>query len=904
MRHCEYGFATIILSYFDIPMSNAGKAIFLSYASQDADAARRICDVLRAAGLEVWFDQSELRGGDAWDASIRKQIKECALFVPIVSANTNAREEGYFRLEWKLAVDRSHLMADNKAFFVPVILGDVPEPTALVPDKFRERQWSRLNNDGAINAFAERVKQLLAITVVPAGPTIPARAPATENKLNEPPILPAPASAISDRSAAAPRPRRRTLALASVGAALIAAALFAGWTLIEQNRKDAFVTAALPKIEIMAREGKYVPAFKLAREVELQGGGQSLTPEVWERFARTISITSQPDNARVAFRPFGNDDDWITMGATPLEKVRIPRGPLVWKAQRTGHISAEQVFTAAPAATLSLALMAESAADKDMILVSGADVRLWVMVGVQLTNIVPIAPFLIDRTETTNKEFAKFVQAGGYANEAFWKHPFKDGKRQLSFAQAMERFRDTTGRPGPATWRVGNFPDGEAEMPVRGISWYEAAAFAAFAGKELPTIFHWYRADTAGDLELLPGLFLPLSNYESKGPRPAGASQSRSAFGAIDMAGNVREWAANAVGDDARVALGGAWTDPAYQYLFPDIRSAFDRAAENGMRTIKRVGDAPLPEAATAPLQRIPPPRPHRPITEPEYQTITRFFERQRMPLEPRIDATDESSPHWVKQKVSFAAGYGGERLTAYLYLPRSAKPPYQVVIQMGGSGTFYRRTSVTEQDIFGWGFAEPLIRGGRAVLLPLWKGSYERSDGFAPFDADIPSYRDHVVKWVHEVRQSIDYLQSRKDIDGAHIGYQGISFGTIWAPQFMALEPRLKTGILLLGGIPLTSRAAGAFPPELDILNYAPRVKEPVLMLNGRNDAIFPYESSQVPLFDLLGTPKDRKRHNTFPGGHSSFGWNDELIRESLDWLDHHFGAPVANGETTAPKK
>ncbi len=151
-------------------------AIFLSYASQDAEAARRICEALRTAGLEVWFDQSELGGGDAWDASIRKQIKECALFVPIISANTNAREEGYFRLEWKLAVDRSHLMADNKAFFFPVILGGVAEPAALVPDKFRERQWSRLNDDATITAFAERVAKLLAGSASP-GKNAPQAAP-------------------------------------------------------------------------------------------------------------------------------------------------------------------------------------------------------------------------------------------------------------------------------------------------------------------------------------------------------------------------------------------------------------------------------------------------------------------------------------------------------------------------------------------------------------------------------------------------------------------------------------------------------------------------------------------------------------------------------------------------------
>src|SRR3954471_6263925 len=111
-------------------MSNVGKAVFLSYASQDAEAARRICDTLRAAGVEVWFDQSELRGGAAWDAKIRRQIKECALFVPVISANTQARGEGYFRLEWKLAADRSHLMARDHPFLVPVVIDDTANGSA------------------------------------------------------------------------------------------------------------------------------------------------------------------------------------------------------------------------------------------------------------------------------------------------------------------------------------------------------------------------------------------------------------------------------------------------------------------------------------------------------------------------------------------------------------------------------------------------------------------------------------------------------------------------------------------------------------------------------------------------------------------------------------------------------
>ena len=135
--------------------------MFLSYASQDAEAAQRICEALRTAGIEVWFDQSELRGGDAWDQKIRRQIRECALFAPVISAHTNSRPEGYFRLEWKLAVDRSHLMADDAPFLFPIAIGDVADATARVPEKFKEVQWTRLRLYETPAELAGRVAKLL-----------------------------------------------------------------------------------------------------------------------------------------------------------------------------------------------------------------------------------------------------------------------------------------------------------------------------------------------------------------------------------------------------------------------------------------------------------------------------------------------------------------------------------------------------------------------------------------------------------------------------------------------------------------------------------------------------------------------------------------------------------------------
>ena len=148
-------------------MSAPPKAVFLSYASQDADAARNLCDALGAVGVEVWFDQSALRGGDAWDASIRRQIKDCALFVPVISANTQSRSEGYFRLEWKLAVDRSHLMADDQAFLLPVVIDATIDGNARVPEKFREVQWTHLPAGDAPSAFAKHVQRLLSGEATP-----------------------------------------------------------------------------------------------------------------------------------------------------------------------------------------------------------------------------------------------------------------------------------------------------------------------------------------------------------------------------------------------------------------------------------------------------------------------------------------------------------------------------------------------------------------------------------------------------------------------------------------------------------------------------------------------------------------------------------------------------------------
>jgi TolB-like protein/tetratricopeptide (TPR) repeat protein len=207
-------------------MSDSPKSIFLSYASQDAAAAGRIGAALREAGLEVWFDQSELRGGDAWDQLIRRRIRECALFMPVISAQTQTRLEGYFRLEWRLAVERSHLMADGKTFIVPVTIDAIDERQAEVPEAFRAVQWTHLPGATPTAAFIARITQLLSSTAVTAD------APSVTGVHSR--ILPSPAR---------PFPGRRMALLAA--AVAIALALAAYWFL-RGPRITSTVTAVPP----------------------------------------------------------------------------------------------------------------------------------------------------------------------------------------------------------------------------------------------------------------------------------------------------------------------------------------------------------------------------------------------------------------------------------------------------------------------------------------------------------------------------------------------------------------------------------------------------------------------------------------------------------------------------------
>jgi dienelactone hydrolase len=416
---------------------------------------------------------------------------------------------------------------------------------------------------------------------------------------------------------------------------------------------------------------------------------------------------------------------------------------------------------------------------------------------------------------------------------------------------------------------------GQEDYPVSGVSWYESAAYAEFMGKNLPTVFHWYRAASMGRFAEI----LQLSNFSTKGPAPVGSYPGLGPYGTYDMAGNVKEWCFNAVGD-RRYILGGASTDPVYMYEEPDARSPFDRSATNGLRLIKHLQPGPIPQALTVPITfELSDYRNFKPVSDAAFRIYEGLYSYDQTPLEAKIESEDDRSPYWRRQRITFNAAYANERVIAYLYLPKSASPPYQTILLFPGSYA-QRFHAFEDSQLYAVDF---LIKSGRALMFPEYKNTYERLT--QPPDSGTIAERDDTIAQAKDLRRSVDYLGTRPEIDHDRLAYYGISWGGENGPIMTAIEDRFKVAVFLAGGC-----VNGKVLPEIDPMNYVPHVRIPVLMLNGRYDFEIPLDTCQEPFFRLLGTSPQNKRHILYESGHAPPSLTP-VFKETLNWLDHYLG-------------
>jgi formylglycine-generating enzyme required for sulfatase activity len=622
---------------------------------------------------------------------------------------------------------------------------------------------------------------------------------------------------------------------------------------------------AIPEISRLAADGDQMGAYRLALRARLLTPDDSQLEAAWQRFATVLPIASDPPGAEVAIRALsGKDEGWIVLGKTPVS-VSVPLAQIRWRFTLAGYDPLEVVPNPFPRDVVLV--RAGSAAPAMSNIPAGifeAERR-----GVRME----LPAYWIDTFEVTNRQYKDFVDKGGYQNREYWREPLESRGRTLSWDEAMAVFVDATGRPGPSTWELGRYRDGQDEWPVQGVSWYEAAAYAAYAGKSLPTIYHWYRASGAF------GIFsdvLQFSNFGGRGAERVGASASIGPYGTHDLAGNVKEWIWNQSSNGRRFILGGGWNEAPYQFHDEDARDPLERGAGFGFRCMRQ--DTPLAAASTAPVATLErDPKDLKPVDDDVFQAYLRLYQYDAKPLDARVDERDTTNPAFIAERVSFTAAYGTERVPLMLFLPRDVKPPYQVVMYFPGSEAVRMQHSRSAY----LHFLEFLLRTGRAVAFPVYQQTYERRRQRTGQNF----LREISIQRGLDARRVIDYLDTRADIDSKTIAFYGVSLGAQLAPVFLVVEPRFVTGVLFSGGF-----ETWVIPPETDPVNFAPRVTKPVLMVNGREDFDLPYETAQLPMFNMLGTKPADKQHIVLEGGHLP-PKPQEVFKAILDWLDRYLG-------------
>jgi len=663
--------------------------------------------------------------------------------------------------------------------------------------------------------------------------------------------------------------RNRVLIAVLGGSVAIVAA--GAWLWVQQSRARWARTVALPEATHLLEQGKTYGAFRLLRRAEAYVPDDPVVKELLIESTLPVTVRTTPPDARVYVRDFCDDSNaWEFLGSAPLAGVRLPKGTLVWKVSREGF-QTQEVLRFTPVRTFQFSLQPVASAPTDMVPIAGGRFELF------STRPVELDDYWIDKYEVTNRQFKEFLGRGGYEKREYWTEPFVKDGRAVSWDEARQMFRDRTGRPGPATWELGTYPDGRDDYPVAGVSWYEAAAYCESVGKKVPTVYHWYNAADLGGITD----FARFGNFQADGPAKVGHPLRLGINGTYDMAGNVKEWVWNLADPSRRYILGAGWNEPSYYFHDYDAQHPFDRSPTYGVRCVKYRAPIPpkLGDAIPTPSRDY---RRETPVREGVFAVYKSLYQYDRTPLEARVDSVDDGLEHWRMERVSFAAAYSNERVPALLFLPKNARPPYQTVAYFPGAGAFRQGWSPSAVDDEGYWFLF-LVRSGRAVLLPIYKGSYERN--FGPLFELPHVWRDVMIHASKDLGRAIDYLETRPDINVGKLAYLGVSMGAGVGPIMTAVEPRFKASILLGGGLYVWRR-----PPESDAFNFLPRVSVPTLMINGRHDFYFPFETSQAPMFRLLGAPAAEKRHRVFESGHVPTE-RQEVMKEILDWLDRYLG-------------
>jgi serine/threonine protein kinase len=647
-----------------------------------------------------------------------------------------------------------------------------------------------------------------------------------------------------------------------------------GWD--KNKRKIDRAKEQLEEIEQLVQTSKYFKAYDLAMQVEEILKKDPNLDKLLPTIADKLNVTTEPKGAKVFIKRFlpdasGNFPDKEFIGNTPILNMRIARCDYIVFIEKDGYAPAERIASSSLLrAEASLGISTDIIIDiklipsdenpEDMVFVPAGKYKL-VSYGAPTDQGVQLDDFFLDKYAVSNKHYKSFIIAGGYSNKEYWKYHFVKEGKSLEWKEAMKHLLDKTGLPGPRSWINQDYTDGKENYPVTDICWYEAAAYAEYVDKKLPTIYEWEKAARNGEYTHFVGMVMPWGLMHPKESSHNRANFSGretletdsyefgiSQFGCYNMAGNVKEWCLNEM-TDGYATTGGSWQDPIYMWGDIGVFNGFFTESNLGFRCAKHLKKSKDDQGGMRIDIDNPTPQ-YEPVEESIYNGFLSHFRYDKKDLNAEVIETKETED-WVKEKITFS-GEGNDRIIAYLYLPQRAQKPFQCITFIPGGDVFISRNLAQEAEwILG-----PHIKAGRALFTVVMKGMTEREwdMGYSEPDANSVEFRNLMVLHSTELNRGLDYLETRSEINIDKISYIGFSWGCGTRLAFAGIINRFKSNVFIGGGI--DERMLPTLP-EVNPVNYAPYIKVPKLLLNGKQDEEHIYKTRALPLYNLLKEPK-----------------------------------------------
>jgi serine/threonine protein kinase/formylglycine-generating enzyme required for sulfatase activity/cephalosporin-C deacetylase-like acetyl esterase len=694
---------------------------------------------------------------------------------------------------------------------------------------------------------------------------------------------------------------RRNKAVASLAAAVAAAAIVVGvsWTAWRMVNVS-WARQHAPVIDELALAGRTFDAYDLAVRVRNYLPDEP-TPTLMSVISDTLSVTSDPRDARVYLKrfvpgPASEAPPPTLVGTTPISKLEVARGSYIvsvekegfepfqrtWSNVISGSIEAPILF---PPVEIVAILTPAAKAPAGMVFVPGGEYRLdrWSRLTEAKVN---LHGYFIDEFEVSNHQYKEFVDARGYLNVSYWTRPFVKDGRTLAREEALRELVDSTGQPGPRHWSRGTYSEGKADHPVTNITWYEAAAYAAFRGKSLPTIFQWeksarYGANTNPLGVTMPwgmqeGLMAGRANLSTSGTIPVGSMEfGMSPFGCYDMAGNVAEWCLNET-SEGFITSGGSWASNPLAWGYYGKAPGFRHSDEVGFRCVlSPAGAAGDQGAMWIDLDDQVPQL--TPAPGAEVKTWFAHYEYDRdVPLDERVESTE--TDEWRRERITYN-GADGQRSLAYLYIPKHFPGPHQVIHLRPAGDVGHKFRTVPQSIEADYG---SFVRSGRAVFAVVLSGYPERETPtglVAPNPASI-EFVEANAREIVDMRRGLDYLLARDDVDAGGIAFLGVSFGG-GHMVLPAIESRYRAVVLAEVFI-----ANSVDHPAANAVNFAPLIQAPKLLVHGRYDEANPLKTMAEPLFNLITEPK---KMVVYDGGHRPD--SEYRVQVVNSWLDETLG-------------